>query len=734
MSVACFCIRPRRRHGVATVVAWSGVALTLGLAAALVARSCAYDWSAMLRYAGYFAVFVFLPGVVVLQAVTGRPISLTTALALGIPTGFAVEIATFLAASAAGCKQELVLVPVVWVAAAAFLRWRHGQWPLRVFLGARHAGVALGMAIVFLITVISAISQMFAESPMVAGWPQRPIFHDWVYLVSRAAAIKQHWPVEDPSLAGSTLQYHYFLMVHAASASWLTHVEITLILLRLVIVVLGAVLVAQAFALGRLLSRRAWGGVIAAWLTVATTELSTSAHFQQSQFLGLFVRWLYVSPTFFFGMVFFGALLLAVAHCGGGGLRWKQVAWIALLTAAATGAKGTVVPVLLLAMGGWFVWRAARERRLPIGLGLMMVTMAAVFAGVYAFTMAARGNGDASLEPFEVYHITAFWQQHVVFWQRALKHWLHAPDFGTWLGASLCAAAVIAGTLGALLLAISGLVHCDRRRREVAVWLGAAGVASCIAGTVIHLDSNDELYLLLPMRLPLAVLAAGFLAHGTARRRDVTAPAHDAIGFVPATHWHHTRHRAAALIGAGAIAAALIVQSSIAFAREGEGFAAWWRFAPNTRINEDLVPLYEAMHWVRDHTEADAVLVANAFTAPNLRHDRGVLVDHTTAGVHYYYSALGERRLWIEGPTYLPDSPSVRRRLLRAADVFYHGCPPSIAVKTLAPCYVLLDHSIGDGATVSIPATARVFSNGRFEIYRMPRMLMAGRAELAGAQ
>ena len=76
----------------------------------------------------------------------------------------------------------------------------------------------------------------------------------------------------------------------------------------------------------------------------------------------------------------------------------------------------------------------------------------------------------------------------------------------------------------------------------------------------------------------------------------------------------------------------------------------------------------------------------------------------------------------------------MRRRLGRAADIFYHHCPPSIAVKTLDPCYVLLDHSIGDGATVSIPASARVYTNGRFEIFRVPRMLLAAHAEPAAGQ
>src|SRR5439155_8762783 len=125
------------------------------------------------------------------------------------------------------------------------VRVRRHEWPVRVrFVGPR-AGVALGLSIAFLGTVLMAASQMFAESPLAAGLPTRAIFHDWVYLVSRAAVIKNHWPLDDPSLSDTPLQYHYFMMVHAAAVSRTTGLELTAIMLRLLYVPLGAVLVAQ---------------------------------------------------------------------------------------------------------------------------------------------------------------------------------------------------------------------------------------------------------------------------------------------------------------------------------------------------------------------------------------------------------------------------------------------------------------------------------------------------------
>jgi hypothetical protein len=62
----------------------------------------------------------------------------------------------------------------------------------------------------------------------------------------------------------------------------------------------------------------------------------------------------------------------------------------------------------------------------------------------------------------------------------------------------------------------------------------------------------------------------------------------------------------------------------------------------------------------------------------------------------------------------------MRRRMAIAAKVFYGGLTPSRAMFSVQPSYVVIDHSVGDGATVALTASARVFANSRFEIYRVP--------------
>ena len=343
---------------------WKITAAVLVGAFAIIARACGYDFAGVLAYAAYFCGFVVLPGAVVLLALHRRPLPLVVVVALGVPTGFAIEIFSYLGLAAAGAKESYRFLPLVWLAGGALLWFRHRAWPVRPRATGAHAGIALGLAGALLAVVVMAASQMFAESPLAGGMPSRAIFHDWVYLVSRAAVIKHNWPLDDPSLAGTPLQYHYFMMVHAAAASGTTGVELTLVLLRLMVVPLGAVLVAQAYLMGRRVARSPWGGVLAALLLVMAGEMSFATSFGQPMYLGLFARWLFVSPTFFFGMIFCGALLLAIAHCD----RLERCgvphhAWLLLLAAAGTGAKGTVLPVLICALGLWVLWRWMPSRR-----------------------------------------------------------------------------------------------------------------------------------------------------------------------------------------------------------------------------------------------------------------------------------------------------------------------------------------------------------------------------------
>ena len=728
-------VLPARHALIETSTLWRAGLALLGVGAFIVARACGYEFDTVTSYVAYFGLYVALPGVVAMVLFNRGPVSLVHALALGLPTGFALEIFTYLGLSALDAKLAYVWMPLGWLALALAIRIHRGEWPVRVRISGHHAGIFAGLCLAFLGTAMMAAGQMFSESPLVDGLPQRAIFHDWVYLVSRAAVIKNNWPLDDPSLSGTPLQYHYFMMVHAAAASWTTGVELTAVMLRLLYVPLGAVLVAQMFVLGRSVSRSPWGGVIAALLTVVVSEVSFARNYNEPMFLGLFVRWLFVSPTFFFGIIFCGALLIVVGRfsrqtrCG-----WRDYVLLLLLGTAGTGAKGTVLPVVIGALGLWVLWRWVRERRMPLRLVGFGVVLTASFLLVYIPTMSAWRTGDAAFRPFHVFELASFWKHYLPLWQRGLAEWMPvvlAKPFGS----LACAVVVFAGTCGVRLLALPYLLWADRGRRDPLLvgWIGAFFVASAGLGMLMELNSHGELYVLLMMRLPMAVLTAAFLVAASRRFARWWQETQSTAGPEVVNRLSRGVRR---VLVAGAVTvgvAAFAVQTSLWWARNSSGLRDFLRTPADIQPDRYMQELQEALLWVRHNTERNAVLVANACTPENMKKDHWGALDRTLTGVHFYYSALSERRMWFEGPNYILDTTRARLRASMASNFFYRRRPLLSTAVSQDPTYVLLDRSLGDGAEVTLPLGRRVFYNSRMEVYRLSEFDSPPAMEVAAA-
>jgi hypothetical protein len=102
-----------------------------------------------------------------------------------------------------------------------------------------------------------------------------------------------------------------------------------------------------------------------------------------------------------------------------------------------------------------------------------------------------------------------------------------------------------------------------------------------------------------------------------------------------------------------------------------------------------------------------------------MKKDHWAALDRTLTGVHFYYSAISERRLWFEGPHYIMDTTRARKRASMASGFFYHGKPLDSNLVSEDPTYVLLDRSLADGAKVTLPLGSRVFANRRMEIFQL---------------
>ena len=689
---------------------WRGALLLAAVAALIVIRSCGYDLRQPLVYVAYLLAHVVLPGLVAVRFLDARPLDAGRILAIALPAGLALESLQFLSLAAIGAKAWHAWSPLGWL---ALLLWQaSGGRVLKLRVSAHHAGVAGFLTALVTVALALAAGQMFTESPLANGVPAHGIFHDWVYLISRAAVIKNHWPLEDPSLAGTPLQYHYFMMVHAAAASWTTGLEISTVMLRLLYLPLSLALVAQVFLLGRAVSRSVWGGCGAGFLFLATSELSLSTNYGETLYLGLFSRWLFVSPTFFHGMIYAGALLVVLRDVlRRRELGWRYVSLLLLLGVGGTGAKGTVLPVVVTALVLLALWSARRAGRSSARILVAAALLTVAFAVVYFPTMSAWRSGGARFNPFHIFEMTGFWRQWMPACEAGLRAFL-PPAIAGAAAEFLCGFVAFAGTSGIRLLALPHLAWASTARgdRGLVRLLGAFLFACVGMGLLLELNSFGEIYVLLMMRLPMSVLAAGFLIEGARRFAAGSAVRLPFPATLPVV-------RVAAI---GVIGLAFVVQASVWMARNAPRFADWLRSAPVVRADEGQGDLTEAMLWIRRNTERNAVLVANAWTPENTRGDHWGALDRTLLGVHFYYSALSERRLWFEGHHYVLNGPLLSRRAALASDFFYRTGRLERADVSTAPVYVLVDHALKDDAGLQLPPASRLFSNRRISIYPLP--------------
>lgn len=694
----------------------------------MVARACGYENAVVLRYAYYLLLFVALPGTVVLSWVRGTSISLLQLVGLAVPTGFAVETLVFLGAKALGVDSYYEGTPLFWAGCALLMVMRRGEPLARFDFEGIAPSTVLLLSLLLAMTVAVAAAQMYSETPLFDGLPRRPIFHDWVYLVSRAAEIKLRWPLEDPSLAGTALQYHYFMLVHTAAASAVTGSEISLLFLRLVPIPLGAVLIVLAFALGRRLSNSEWGGILSVVLTFMAAEVSFSGNYLDPTYLGIFLRWLFQSPTFYFGMIFFGALVVAVTRIVQGREHtWRDYAWIALLAAAATGAKGTMIPTLLCALGLLVVWWWLLTRQMPWQLILVGVSMAIPFLIVYLFTMAEWGTGEAVFAPLSTFQVSRFWRENYSAWRDLIATVLPEKLAGN-LAAFAGAAVIFAGTAGLRLLAVPYVFWTAlKHRHAMAVWLATIAGCSYVLGILFHLNSYSQLYVLLLMRLPMAVLAAAFLVKAGRYMRYVwhrDRGEANASGERPS--FVRRRGRATVYFLMTMIVAGMLAQQLNGWVQNNRvGFRRW--LEPSGYSEESLRWLRLAMLWVRQNTPVDAVLVSNLFCERHVRPDGRVRIDNIRLGTHYYASALSERRLWVEGPSYALDPAEAKRRLRDADGIFYRGDAPSMRFPQHWNCYLVVDALAPQTAPLRLheEELEKVYQNPRITIYSLRRTGMA---------
>ena len=446
----------------------------------------------IVRFAGYEFVFVALPGVATLWALRGRPGGFLELVGLGMPLGYALEILAFSATAAAGVRGLFLIYPVVVVALAGLLVWRRRRTAGQVPPAVPMSGRVMWIAATTLSAGLTYLALMFIpQSPLPTGRMSVAYSPDFVYQMSKTAEVLYHWPPTNPGLSGVPLPYEWFLFFHMAAVSQVTHLGIPTIALRLDFVPLILTVGCQLLMIGRAFAGTATTGAIALVVVFLLGPLDlTTDSAGSSPFFSIFSSHLWSSWTFPFGLIFFVALLYLIAE------RLRATTWnkradlgswllIALLMVGASGAKATILPVLLVGTGIYagFVGLRGRARPAPsllMALGLEVAIFVATFYVIYRGGAPFTGLGPlASLS----------WTLPVVdATQSSLPGAVRA----------IALPAAYAAGLAGMLLPLTGLLYLLRRRhrqrlRRYALCLSMLGAGVVIAN-VFHQIGYSELY------------------------------------------------------------------------------------------------------------------------------------------------------------------------------------------------------------------------------------------------
>ncbi len=628
----------------------------------------------IVKFLAYDAVFVALPGMALLWAVRGRRPHFLVTVALGWPLGQALEILAFSATAALGLRWLFLLYPVVVIVPSALVIVRRTSAP-------EVDPDSEGMSTTLMWTVAGTIvlgliylTVMFLPQAPLPTSAVKLEYPDFPFFLGQIAQVDQHWPPTSAGLSGVALPYEWFVFFHIAAASQVTHVSIPLIALRLDYVPTVLVVAIQLLAVGRYIGRSAWVGAIAVGIVFLLGPLDLIATANQTAARSNLVVHLWDSWTYPFGLMFFLGLLYLINE------RLRADTWrapgdmrswmlIALLMIGASGAKATVLPVIIVGTGMYAFIHVVTRRRVPIAAAMTTLLGIALFAITYQVVYA--GSAPDTGITFLV-------------WLSGAPPVAFVDSIHHTLVRDILIPFAYAAALGGVLLPLIGMLYLLRRRHRTRIPAFVFALCLLVAGlviaSVVHQSSYSEGYFELTGYVAGAIVAAAGLRLAwldigrttpITRRAVVVLFAGSVVLLLAAVKIASGSTLAAVtdvrsyiliavvvmvfvVVGAGVLraaygsasgavalgliplaAAAALTQPLVIYPTVKGDISG----VPATRAPTVLAPgLLTALYWLRDHMPADAVFAVN-----NHWLDPG-----RTNGKYYYYTAFSERQVFIE--------------------------------------------------------------------------------------
>jgi hypothetical protein len=366
-----------------------------------------------LIFAAYVTIGIAVPGMLWVRLLRGRASHVSEDLALGLAAGYCIEIATYLAARAGGAPVLFLLWPIstylVFSAVPGLRIYWRGDGATRPVWWSWALAAMLGYLVIY-----SAGTFFYSHALTGTDTP----YVDMPYHLALIAELRNHVPPEVPWVSGIPLAYHWFFYAEAAATSWATGIEPATLLYRLSgLPMFVAFVVLTATAAGRL-TGRTWTGPLAvgvalfgtvavpyAWAGIPVFDTQTVVY--DTQTLGL--TW--ISPTNLFGLAVFASVVLTLMDRLQADAGFPRRHWvlIALLVAGASGAKASLLPLLigglLVVVAGCAMWTHRLHRNAAIALLITIPIFALAAVGLYRGTAPGMVIGLESLRLLPVVNL-----------------------------------------------------------------------------------------------------------------------------------------------------------------------------------------------------------------------------------------------------------------------------------------------------------------------------------------
>ncbi len=333
----------------------TGLAVSLVFLGLLLLRPLAYSVGPLdlLGFWAFLLLYVAVPGMLLARALGVLDDDLSMLVGTGLTLGLCLEAGAFVFSRIIHLPLAFYAYPLVIVVTWAMMR--------------RGAAVSTSCPASHL--MVLAMLAFFAQEQHLLYSPTRlgePLPMDMLFHAGNAAELRNHWPMEDPRVAGTPLAYHFFAYCLHAGAAAFTGQAVAPLLLILVPGPLVALFALQIYNAGRVLLGSALAGVAAAALILFHVDVGAEFIPALGGFRSYLASGIYGSTTTLPGFVYLVTLALVLHRylAGENGRPRMHLAALALLSFAASGTKGSVMPMVVAGLLGLLALRALTERRL----------------------------------------------------------------------------------------------------------------------------------------------------------------------------------------------------------------------------------------------------------------------------------------------------------------------------------------------------------------------------------